>query len=213
MNPSEKRAAIIDGLRTTHENKTFRWTAQDILKQAGYKPYYYQGGSDTVSFYRSLPTKGFEIIILRVHSAMNPEDTELAIFTNEEWSETKARTVYLYDMLNDRLAGVYQYSKRFFGIRRNFVLAMDGRFENTIVIMMGCHGLATQSTAEAFIQKGAKTYIGWDCFVISQYVDETTTKLLEHLALEKHTISEAVAKTVEEVGDDPYHGATLRHYP
>jgi hypothetical protein len=217
FNPGEKKAVIIDGLSPTHENKTFWRTANDMLEQAGYENHYYQGGgfSDTVSFYRSLPTRGFEIIILRVHSATNPENGELAIFTNERWSDTKASTTYLNDILNDRLARVRveEDSPSYFGITSNFVKAMNGRFDNTIIIMMGCDGLKTERMAEAFIQKGAKTYIGWDGPVTPQYVDEATTKLLEHLVLEKQDIAQAVSKTFEEVGKDPYYGGTLRHYP
>jgi len=152
---------------------------------------------------------------LRAHSATNPENGELAIFTNERWSDAKASTTYLNDILNDRLARVRieEDSPSYFGITSNFVKAMNGRFDNTIIIMMGCDGLKTESMAEAFIQKGAKTYIGWDGLVTPQYVDKATTKLLEHLVLEKQTVSEAVTETVEEVGNDPYYESTLRYYP
>jgi len=150
---------MIDGLSTTHPNRTFWWTAKDC------KTYYYEGGSDTVNFYRSLPTQNFEIIILRVHSAMNPENTELAMFTNDQWTDTKARTIYLVDVLNDRLVnvGIEENATHFFGIRKYFVIAIKGTFENTTIIIMGYHGLDTQSMAEAFIQKGAKNIhrLGW----------------------------------------------------
>jgi hypothetical protein len=74
---------------------------------------------------------------------------------------------------------------------------MDREFENTTVIIMGCDGLITQSMAEAFTQKGAKAYIGWDGPVTPQYVDEATIKLLEHLVLQKQTVSQAVSLTVK----------------
>lgn len=217
FNPDEKKALVIDGLSTTHENKTFWWTVQGKLEQEGYITHYCQGGgaSDTVNYYRSLPTKGFEIIILRVHSAINLENGELAIFTNEKWSDAKASTTYLNDILNDRLARVRveENSTSYFGITPNFIKAMNGRFEDTLIIMMGCDGTTTQSMAEAFIQIGAKVYIGWDGPVIPQYIDVATIKLLEHLVLEKQTIPEAITRTVDEVGKDPYYQSTLRYYP
>jgi len=217
FNPNEKKALIIDGLSTTHENKTFWWTVQAKLKHENYTTHYCQGGgaSDTVNYYRDLPTKGYEIIILRVHSAINLENGELAIFTNEKWSDTKASTTYLNDIINDRLARVRveENSTSYFGITPNFVKAMNGRFENTIIIMMGCDGMKTQSLAEAFIQKGAKVYIGWDGPVVPEYIDVATIELLEHLVLEKQTVSHAIEKTVEEVGRDPYYQSTLRYYP
>lgn len=82
--------------------------------------------------------------------------------------------------------------------------------------MMECDGLKTQSMTKAFIQKGAKTYIGWNGPVTPQYVDDATIKLLEHLVLQKQTISEAVAKTVEEMRKDPYyevHFTTIPKHP
>jgi len=104
FNPDEKKALIIDGLSTTHENKTFWWAIQGKLEQEDYITHYCQGGgaSDTVSYYRSLPTKGFEIIILRVHSAINLENGDLAIFTNEKWSDAKASTTYLNDISENK---------------------------------------------------------------------------------------------------------------
>lgn len=215
-NQDRRRVGLIDGLSTTHENKTFWWTVQNILGESDYLTCYIQGGgaSDTVDFYRNLPIKGFEILILRVHSAMNPKNGELAIFTNEKWSDKKASTAYLNDILNDRLARVRvdENSTSYFGITSKFVEAMNGRFENTVVIMMGCDGLKNQIMAKAFIQEGAKAYIGWDGPVTSQYVDIATIKLVEYLVLEKQIIHQAISKTNNKVGKDPYYHSTLDSY-
>jgi len=150
-----------------------------------------------------------------VHLAINLENGDLAIFTNEKWSYAKASTVYINDILNGRLAQVKveENSTSYFGITPNFIEAMNGKFENTTVIIMGCDGLITQSMAKAFIQKGAKAHMGWDDFVTPQYVDTATTKLLQHLVLEKQTIPETVASTTHEVGNDPDNRGTLHYYP
>ena len=214
FNLGGKRAAIIDGLSTMYENNTFWWTARDILKKAGYTTYYYQGGADTVSFYKNISTFNFGILIFRVHSAVNPANGQLAVFTNEKWSDSKASTTYLFDILNDRLARVRveENSTSYFGITPNFVEAY-GRFDNAIVIVMGCDSLRTNSMAYAFVQKGAKAYIGWDGPVTPQYIDRATINFLEHLLLEDKTISEAVEATIKEVGNDPDYGSSLRCYP
>jgi hypothetical protein len=46
------KVAIIDQLSITHPNTTFWHTAQSIFNEEGFRTYYYQGGSDTVGFYR-----------------------------------------------------------------------------------------------------------------------------------------------------------------
>ena len=212
---NEKKIAIIDGLSATYENKTFWWTIQDMVKQAGYTTYYYQAGSDMVNFYRNLPLYNFKIIILRVHSALNPENTDLAIFTNEKWSDGKASTTYLNDIINDRIVQVriYENSTAYFGLTSKFIKAMNGNFQNTIIIMMGCDGMSTTTMAKAFIEKGAEAYIGWNGPVTPKYVDSATIKLLKHLVIEGKSISEAVSLTAEEAGSDPYYGSKICTYP
>jgi hypothetical protein len=209
-----KKAAIIDGLSTTQANVTFWQTARDMLEQAGYETYYYQGGADTIDFYRNLAKQGFQIIIIRVHSALNPENGDLALFTNEKWDDD-ASTTYLDDLIYGRLAQVrvYENSPSFFGITPNFIRDINQRFENTIVIMMGCDGLKTNNMAEAFIQKGAKTYIAWNGPVTPEYMDGATTKLLEHLVLEKQAIPQAISNTMNETGPDPSYQSELTYYP
>jgi hypothetical protein len=210
-----KKAAIIDGLSTTQGNVTFWQTARDMLQQAGYETYYYQGGTDTVDFYRNLAKQGFQIIIIRAHSALDAKTNDLAIFTGEKWDDDTASTDYLNDILNDRLARVRveQNSTNYFGITPNFIKAIDGRFQGTTVIMMSCDGLKTQSMADAFIQKGAKTFISWNGPVTPDYMDEATTRLLQHMMLEKWTIPEAVTKTMNETGPDPTYQSELTYYP
>jgi len=70
-------------------------------------------------------------------------------------------TAYLGDILNYRLAKVRveEHPPSYFGVTPNFINALKGQFQNSITIMMECHGLKTQSMAEAFTQKGAKAYI------------------------------------------------------
>ena len=62
------KAAIVDHLSLTAPNQTFIQTATNTLKQAGYRVDYYSGEKVNVEFYRNLPTHGYGLIILRVHS-------------------------------------------------------------------------------------------------------------------------------------------------
>jgi hypothetical protein len=79
--------------------------------------------------------------------------------------------------------------------------------------MMGCEGLNNTRMAEAFIEKGAKVYIGWTSSVSASYTDQATAHLLQHLIAEKQTIKQAIDNTMKEVGLDLAYSSTLGYYP
>jgi len=216
---SEPKAAIVDQASLSPAggfNETFTEEATNILKQAGYRVDYYPGEKVNVEFYKKLPTHGHRLIILRVHSAVTQGSTSLGLFTSEPYDKTK----YVYDQLADRLVGAaYSEEDRemriiYFGISPLFVTQnMKGRFENTIIIMTGCEGLTYPTMAEAFIQKGAKVYIGWDKAIFFSHTDAATIHLLQHLLIEKLTLKKSVQETLKEVGFDPAYNSVLIYYP
>jgi hypothetical protein len=205
---SEPRAAIVDHLSLTAPNPPFIENATNTLKQAGYIVDYYPGEQVTVGFYRNLPTHGYGIIILRVHST----GIYGQLFTSEPYSTTK----YVEEQLNDR---VLKFSFNgetpfYFGISPLFVkYSMDGNFQNTAIIMMGCDGLKNPDMAQAFIDKGAKVYISWSESVLASHTDQATAHLLRHLILKRQTIKQAVDNTMQEVGSDPEYNSLLVFYP
>lgn len=211
------KAAVIDQLGPSHPNDTFRFTANSMFHGNGWLMYYYAGSLsfNDLTFCRSLPELGFKIIIMRAHTAMENSTGTLAIFTSEQWDDEKASTTYLTDALNDRIARVRvtPNSTAYFGITPNFVKAMNGNFQDAIIIMMGCESLANTKMAEAFIEKGARAYIGWTGLVSADHTDAATQQLLKHLITEKKTIATAIAETFAEVGDDLTYGSAMSYYP
>jgi hypothetical protein len=216
---SQPKAAIVDQLSLTFPNQTFIEVATNILKQAGYMVDYYPGEKVTVEFYKNLPTYGYEIIILRVHSSAAElqgkefVETPVGIFTAEQYSQTR----YVYEQLTDQLV-IASYTMPqppyYFAIVPKFVTqSMKGTFKNTIVIMMGCEGLNNTKMAEAFIQKGAKVYMGRKGSVSASHTDTATISLLQHLITEKQTVKQAVENTMKEVGRDPTYNSQLTYYP
>jgi len=79
--------------------------------------------------------------------------------------------------------------------------------------MMGCSGLYIEDMAQAFVQKGATSYMGWDADVSLGYVDEASTYLVKQLCQPSVTIEEAVRSTNQIVGPDPQYEATLKYFP
>ncbi len=218
INPtsSQLKAAIVDHLSLTFPNSTFTEIAKMVMKQAGYTVDYYSGEEVNVEFYREIPTHGYDLLILRVHSGLMRGSPTLGLFTSERYEQTK----YIYEQLTDQLWGaVYSEEERekeiiYFGISPLFIkYSMKGRFQNSIIIMMGCDGLTYTDMAEAFIEKGAKVYISWSGPVLGRHTDQATTHLLQHLIIEKQTIEKAVTKTTEKVGPDPEFRSLLLYFP
>jgi hypothetical protein len=213
-NELKPKAAIVDQLSLTFQNQTFIETATNILKQAGYGVDYYPGEAVTVNFYRNLPTHGYKIIILRVHSALGwYGEPPVCLFTSEPYSQDR----FIYEQLTDQLTRAYYNvsgeGKYYFGILPEFVRSsMSGRFENTIVVMMGCNGLTYIDMAKAFTDKGAEVYIGWYNSVSVSHTDTATIKLLQHYLIEKLTLKQSIQETFKEVEFDPYK-SLLIYYP
>jgi hypothetical protein len=216
--PKELRAAIVDQLALTEPNPSFSESATELLQGAGYTVDYYPGEQVTVDFYRGLPVNGYDLIIFRNHAARRPDvlasrlPDEAALFTSEAYSRDK----YVDEQNTLRLikASYPGGDEVFFGIRSDFITSsMKGRFHDTTIVLMGCNGLTTSATAEAFIEKGARAVVGWSDLVSAGHTDEATERLIQHLVVDRLTLGEAVEKTTAELGPDPAYGSVLRVYP
>ena len=216
---SQPKAAIVDQLSLTLPNRTFIETATATLKLAGYAVDYFPGENVTVEFFKSLPAYEYRIIILRVHStATSRQGTQspVTIFTSERYSSSK----HISEQLNDQLAMVsFSEEERergitYFGIWPAFVTdCMTGNFQNTMIIMMGCQGLENTVMAKAFVEKGAKVYIGWSQSVTAGHTDTATNVLLGNFLMKNQTLKQAVQETFVEVGFDPAYGSLLTYCP
>ena len=124
-------------------------------------------------------------------------------------------TSYVWEQLNDHVWMVSNHEGNpplYFGISPSFVKScMNGKFSETVVIAMGCDTLKFSDMAEAFIEKGAKAYIGWTGPVSASHTDQAIARFLRHLIIEKLTIKKAVTETRNEVDPDPESGSILRY--
>ena len=101
-----------------------------------------------------------------------------------------------------------------FAVNSRFVLeSMQGSFDDTLIIMMGCSCSYLEDMATAFTLKGASTYMGWSGSVSLDYVDRAAADLITNLCTQKMTVGEAAAKTMTDIGPDPEWGASLRFHP
>jgi len=217
---AEPKAAIVDQLYSLHPNPGFVAEMTALLEGCGLKVDLYQGEEVDVEFYRELPKGGYRIIVFRAHSgllALRESPDVMAkettfLFTDEVYSERK----YVLEQLGDQMvpAEMTTAYPLVFAVNSNFILeSMDGSFNKTAIIMMGCSALYLEDMAAAFYLKGASTYLGWDRFVSISHVDEATLYLVQRLCLDGLTVAEAVEATMTEKGTDPVFDSILNYYP
>ena len=214
-------AAIVDQLAVMELNQAFIDQMTAELEACGFEVDVFSGEEVSVKLYRQLPQRGYELIIFRAHAGLlkAEENSEVVgvkkatyLFTAEEYKQTR----YVREQLDDQLlpAEMTADFPLVFAVNSKFVLeSMQGRFANTVIIMMGCSCAYLDDMATAFNFKGASTYLGWSSSVSLGYVDRAATELITSLCTGGMTIEEAVAETMAEIGPDPNWGAELRYYP
>jgi len=188
-------ALIVDQLAADFPDPSFVSSVTSTLESHGFNVTYCNGTLD-VNFFESLATSDYGLIILREHSALRNDSSTVDLFTSEPY----APGVYDQDLENGLLALGEYYSKpdeQYFVLSSLFIEDLPGRFPNSIVIAMGCQSLkpGCEQMAQAFLDKGAKAYIGWSDVIFPQDTDTETERLVQMLLDENQTIGDAVRGT------------------
>ncbi|GAG19351.1 unnamed protein product, partial [marine sediment metagenome] len=200
------------------------------MREAGFSVDVYEGEEITVEFYRTLPTKGYQLILFRTHSTSTFVKTltsgPVVLYTSELYEENK----YVREQLANRIKPVIPLydpsagpstgsghpddSPLYFAIAPGFVSRdMIGRFEETLLIIGGCDILGKVDLAQAFIERGASTVVGWNEWVDIPHNDKVLLHLLRGLTVEELTTEQAVTKTMNEIGPDPAYRSFLTYFP
>jgi len=218
---SLRRAAIVDQIGLLHPNRGFIDRASHYLTEAGFDVEVYEGEEVTIGLYRTLPTKGYGLIILQTHSSSDlqlPDGTissanPVFLCSSEPYGERK----YFYEQMTNQVRGVelpYEGSIVLCSIGPEFVRqSMAGNFDDALIIIGGCQGLSTLPLAEALIERGASAVISWDDWVDLSRNDEAIVHLLQALIDDRLTIEQAVERAMSEVGPDPTYNSVLTYFP
>lgn len=194
------KAAIIDQVSSSqltassrHVNQTLVEIEESLL-QTRFSSVDYYSDNATVDFYRLLPSKGYKLIVWSAHSALDEQSSFVAISSSEN-NESKNYDQYTSEELT--MCNITGDPRLYFAITPTFVKdRMEGRFDDTIIILMTCNGLKDgyYSTADALLEKGAKVIISWDGWVTFSDNDAATLNLLRYLTVQNDTISDAVKR-------------------
>lgn len=213
--PSGPKAALVDQLSLDFPNPDFVTATTQILEQAGFAVSYFPYDQVTVDFFRHLPQQGYQLILLRVHSSAAletqegdvKEDDPLALCTGEPLSSDHREAVEAGRLTGFRPA---TGSPAVFAVRWDFLKYESvGRFQDALIIIMGCDGLRTTRTAQVLVEKGARSVVGWNGLVSIEHTDAATEYLLRRLYLDDATLIEAVRQTRDAIGSDPEHETQL----
>ncbi|MEM3070867.1 MAG: hypothetical protein QW638_08255 [Candidatus Bathyarchaeia archaeon] len=220
---TKPKALIVDGL-LHHPNQGFIEEASRLLVEAGFEVDVVGAEGVTVEFYRLLPSRGYRLIILRVHAGPVyrhlPGGGKIAegtvLFTTEVYDEKRYVDLQAAGLL--AVARIYGRSEvSYFAVPPWFFEeASTGRFENSTVILDSCYGFyyeAPYIMAEAFLYKGAKAFIGWDGEVQAEHTDRAVLELLRALLVERLSVKEAVDRVMKLVGPDPYYRSIMLYHP
>ncbi len=196
-----RTAAIVDQVALTQPNPEFTAQALSYLIAAGYNVNVYEGDDIAVEFFRTLPTRGCDLILFRIHSTNDFLDAELPgdpvyLYTGER--HDRFRYTYL-QLTRQIMAGRVLYEEDappLFIIGPGFVReSMQGRFNSTLLVIGGCDSLSTPQLAEAFLERGAVAIVGWNGLVSLAHNDRALLHLLRLLAVEGLSLAEAVQHT------------------
>lgn len=213
------KAILIDTVYISEPNDELIKNVVKVLKNRGFEVDVYLGTNVTVNLMKRL-TKGYKLIILRVHSSYThfprmflPNNT-VVLITGERYVKNKYfREEALEMLVASTVVPELRLAYGYYAITPRFINALNGSFKNAMVIAMGCNTLYTTSMAKAFIDKGAKVYIGWSDYVSAKHMDKALGLLIKLLVVDGITVKNAVNKVNEEIGVDPVYKAKLVYYP
>ena len=220
-NQPANKAALIDQLSISYPNPSFTEEFIRMSKAVGLTPEIFAGTEVTLDLYKRLPSMGYRLIVFRVHQStpsevLLPYDHPITgypvyLFTGEPYNEHK----YVIEQLSDLVVPAREIngSNIYFSIGPEFVQSMDGKFQNTVIVLAGCSGLYSAELADSFIIKGASVVLGWQRFVEMDYTDKAIDRLLRAILLEKTTFYRSVLVMTSEVGMDPTYATNFLIYP
>jgi hypothetical protein len=214
--PEHRKAALVDQIALMNPDPEFTDQALAYLEEAGFSVDVYEGEEITVEFYRTLPAKGYKLILVRTHSTNILNETmpggPVFLFTSEVYDKNR----YVKEQLANRIGRAKilynDDSPLYFAIVSGFVrYEMTGRFDDTLIIIGGCQSLGTLDLAQALLDRGASAVVGWNEWVDLSHNDKAILHLLRGLTTERLTLEQAMRKTMNEIGPDPAYQSMLTY--
>jgi hypothetical protein len=218
--PSGPKAAIIDQTGYSFPSPELIAQARAYLEEAGYEVTYHAPEEVTVGFYRTLPDKGYDLILFQTHSTSEvlvrgeeQDESDYSpgpfLFTTELYENQRHLRLQLTDQVRASEL-FFEGSPLLFAVGPDFVRrSMRGFFSDTLIVIGGCQSLAAPDLAQALLEKGASVVIGWDEMVNLSHNNRAVLRLLEAMLVEGLSPEQAVEAAMADVGPDPGYDSRL----
>ena len=208
--PDVKRVALIDELATDQPDPGFVAGVNSTAHGSGYGFDYFPPNTANLDLFRTLPSRGYSVIIFRNHGPGVGVSDEPAIATSQPYDDYS----WVWDQLDDRLAVMQVGGHLYFAITPKFVSdLMCGQFSGTIVMAMFCNSATFfVPILKSFVDKGARGFVGWKSSVSVPYDDLAFSRLIP-LILQGETVSHAAQTVNLQLGPDPIYHGTLNAFP
>jgi hypothetical protein len=203
------RAVLIDALYSTSPNDLFVNRVNRTLHDSGFEVDVYRGQEVTVDFLKRL-SGGYKLAILRMHSALS-KLSDLYFFTAESYSSGRYVQEQSFQLVKEAYAT--ESSQAVFAVNWGFIKKlMDGKFNSSLLIAMGCDSASDSLLIQEFMRQGAVGYVGWNDTVLLSHSDQAVAELIECVYENGFSLKDAVDNVDSRIGADPTSGATLKCY-
>ena len=193
----ERRIVIVDGLSEDVPNASLINRVSSLLSKF-FALSKIDGEELTVNTYREIFMEHYDIYILRVHGGVSEGGDVVALFTSEPFNESK----YVEER-REGLVGVGEPfinpGKKLFVVSPDFIRRYGSGLRGSIVMVFSCYSSYRNKLAKAFIDAGAKAYIGWNGPVDTVTNDIALSKLIKYLFVENLTIAQAIRETMKDI--------------
>jgi hypothetical protein len=208
-----RRSAIVDELSIDYPNPTVLSSLVATMEEAGFSVDVYGPSQVTVELYRSLPAKGYEFVLFRVHAAFHDGDTWL--FTSEAYKKEELLNKYVVELVTDQIAPARSFvgEGRVLAVSPEFIRKSMGNWMGAVVVLAGCYGTTGDSLPKAFVDRGASAVVGWNQAVSAEHADLASLELVKLLFVDKMKLNVAVEAVMLQVGPDPGYNSSLTVYP
>jgi hypothetical protein len=205
------RAAIIDGIGLTRPNPSFIGGVRGILEKKGLRVDIYAGKNVTIDLLRRIG--GYGLLILRLHSAVDPKYGFLYLFSAERFNEAEYETRFGEERVSGAVRqGITFEGEEYFTLRADLLGYMNqGGLSGSTIILMGCNGTNSDHAIDKLFEMGVKAIIAWNGYVDLDYTDKTTLKLIELVYADGLSFEGAVKKIMDEYGADPIYKSKLEY--
>lgn len=169
--PNNERLDIIDIL--DHECGEF-----DVVS--------YTNQNATVEALKNMTSYG--TIVLATHGSQGkafatgePVDTNAVVYKNSYKLLVKANKLEIWSNMVIGTTGKAEKKGKIYAVNANYISGLSGTFPNSLILNNSCESTKNSDLQNAFINKGAKTYLGYDKVVSSPFCKTIAKDVFETL--------------------------------